>query len=168
MRRLLIAASALVVLLAVPMHASVCNTGAGSVQLEHLRVDHYITDALLHRRWAVVMDCTHPDRPWTLLDVPWQGAGGSALRTAAITDFAKAAAPLIPAGAKVRLWSIADGASIELSGTALEAGAAGQTIHVRTGSRGTVLQGRVRGAGSVELLASDKWQNKQPDRWNAQ
>ena len=57
MRRLLIAASALVVLLAMPLRASVCNTGAGSVQTESLRVDHYIvdhyiTDGLLRRRWA--------------------------------------------------------------------------------------------------------------------
>ena len=132
-----------------------------------MRVDHYITDGLLHRRWAVVVDCAHPDRPWTLVDVPWQHAGVSAPTKAAITDIAKAA-PLIPAGAKVRLWSTADNASIELSGTALEAGATGQTIRVRTGQRGTVLEGRVRGAGSVELSTSNRWQNKQPDRWDAQ
>ncbi|HMD21270.1 MAG TPA: flagella basal body P-ring formation protein FlgA [Alloacidobacterium sp.] len=167
MRRFLIGASALVVLLAMPLRASVCNTGSVASQAESLRVDHYITDGLLHRRWAVAMDCAHPDRPWTLLDVPWQGAGPSALRKSAITDFAKAA-PLIPAGAKVRLWSTAGGANIDLSGTALEAGAVGQTIHVRTGQRGTVLEGRVCGAGSVELSTSDRWQKKQPDRWNAQ
>lgn len=167
MKRFLIAASALVVLLVVPMRATVCNTGAGLSQAESLRVDHYITDGLLHRRWAVAVDCTHPDRPWTLVDVPWQRAGVSMPAKAAITDIAKTA-PLVPAGAKVRLWSTANGASIELAGTALEAGTEGQTIHVRTGQRGTVLEGRVRGAGSVELSISDRWQKKQSDRWNAQ
>jgi Chaperone for flagella basal body P-ring formation len=168
MRRFLNAASALVVLLAMPMHATVCNKGAGLSQAESLRVDHYITDGLLHRMWAVAVDCTHPDRPWTLVDVPWQRVAGLTASTkAAISDIAKTA-PLIPAGARVRLWSTANDASIELSGTALEAGSAGQMIHVRTGQRGTVLEGRVCGAGSVELSISDRWQNMKPDRWNAQ
>jgi hypothetical protein len=172
MRRFLNAASALVVLLAMPMHASVCHTGAGSshaesLPVDHYIVDHYITDGPLHRRWAVAMDCAHPDRPWILVDVPWQRAGVPMPTKAAIPDIPKAA-PLIPAGAKVRLWSTANRASIELSGTALEAGTEGQSIHVRTGQRGTVLEGRVHGAGSVELSTSDRWQKKQPDRWNAQ
>jgi hypothetical protein len=167
MRRFLIAASALVVVLSMPMCASVCNTGAGSPKTEGLRVDHYITDGLLHHRWAVAVDCAHPNRPWTLVDVPWQRAGVSTSMKAAVPDIAKAV-QLIPAGSKVRLWSTANNASIVLSGTALEAGTAGQTIHVRTGQRGTVLEGRVHGAGSVELSTSDRWQKKQPDKWNAQ
>src|SRR5277367_6532052 len=167
MRRFLIGASALVVLLAMPLRASVCNTGSVASQAESLRVDHYITDGLLHRRWAVEVDCVHPDRPWTLVDVPWQRAGGSAPTKAAIPDIAKTS-PLIPVGAKVRLWSTANEANISLLGTALEAGSAGQMIHVRTGQRGTVLEGRVCGAGSVELSIADRWQNMKPDRWNAQ
>jgi flagella basal body P-ring formation protein FlgA len=74
--------------------------------------------------------------------------------------------PLIPAGARVRLWRKGDGASIELTGTALESGMAGQTIHVRTGSRGTVLEGQVRGEDSVELSNSAKWQGKLSDGWS--
>src|SRR5579862_1102544 len=117
MRRFLIAASVLVLLLTMPIRASVCNTGAGFSQAESLRVDHYITDGLLHRRWAAEVDCAHPDRPWTLVDVPWQHGVVSTSTKAA--DSAKAT-PLIPAGARVRLWSTANDASINLTGTALE------------------------------------------------
>ncbi len=168
MRRLRIAVLSLLVVFAVcPMRASVCNTAQGASS-GGLRVDHYITDAPQHRRWSVVVDCSHPERPWTLQAVPWQsGARSAAVREAQAIEPQKSL-PLIPAGMKVRLWRTAEGTKIELSGTALDAGAEGQTIHVRTGRHGAVLAGRVRGAGSVELLASTKWQDKSREGWSVQ
>jgi hypothetical protein len=138
----------------VPAHALTCGS----------RPERYVADSVLHRRWVVVVDCSHPERPWTLREVPWQST--SHAMTEHKTE--SPAMPLVSAGTKVRLWHAGNGASIELTGTALECGAAGQTIHVRTGSRGTVLEGKVRAAGSVELVASSKWQGKPPDGWSAQ
>ena len=168
MRRLLIAVHSSIFVLAVsPMCASVCNTLRSAPSGEP-QIDHYITDAPQHRRWAVVVDCSHPERPWTLQAAPWQsGARSVAVRETHTVD-AQKSLPLVPAGMKVRLWRITEGTKIELSGTALDAGDKGQTIHVRTGRQGTVLAGRVRGAGSIELLASTKWQDKSPEGWRVQ
>jgi hypothetical protein len=168
MKRIAIAILSLIVLqAAAPSYAAACNAaqpsgsaGAGADNLiaEYSIVDHYITDAILHRKWAVVVDCGHPDRPWTVKAVPWSSETGAVtLSRANASQPAAIAKPLVPAGAKVRLWRTAGSTDIELVGTALEAGGAGQTIHVRTGLQGAVLEGRVRGAGSVELFHSNRW-----------
>jgi len=178
MTRIVIAILSLIVLPAAgPLYAAACNTaqpsgteGAGADHqiakrsiaehsiAENSIVDHYITDAILHRKWAVVVDCGHPDRPWTVKAVPWSSETGMAtLARVKASEPAVTSKPLVPAGAKVRLWRTAGSTDIELVGTALEAGGAGQTIHVRTGLQGAVLEGRVRGAGSVELFHSNRW-----------
>ena len=172
MARIVIAiVSSIVLQAAAPLYAAACNTAqrSGSEGAdnqiaersvpERSIVDHYITDAILHRKWAVVVDCGHPDRPWTVKAVPWSNDTGMAAlsRVNASQPAEIAKPPLVPAGAKVRLWRTAGSTDIELIGTALEAGGAGQTIHVRTGLQGAVLEGRVRGAGSVELFHSNRW-----------
>lgn len=166
MKRILIALlSSMVLLSAGPARSLICTSLPGAPQVQGSQMDHYISDPLLHRRWAVVVDCSHPERPWTLKDVPWQEASRPAVSGQTRAGLSLGNTPLIAAGTRVRLWSSAGGARIELAGTALEAGAAGQSIHVRAGSRGTVLEGRVRGAGSVELSNSGKWQNKSANGW---
>jgi Chaperone for flagella basal body P-ring formation len=178
MKRIVIAILSSIVLSAAgPLCAAACNTaqlsgteGPGADNqiperslpersiAEHSIVDHYITDAILHRKWAVVVDCGHPDRPWTVKAVPWSSDTGMAtLSRVNASQPAVIEKPLVSAGAKVRLWRTAGSTDIELVGTALEAGGAGQTIHVRTGLQGAVLEGRVRGAGSVELFHSNRW-----------
>ena len=173
MKRIVIAiVSSIVLQAAAPLYAAACNTvqpsgsggaGADNQIAEHSiakpsTVDHYITDAILHRKWAVVVDCGHPDRPWTVKAVPWESdAVMATLSRVHASQPAAIVKPLVPAGAKVRLWRTAGSTDIELVGTALEAGGAGQTIHVRTGLQGAVLEGRVRGAGSVELFHSNRW-----------
>src|ERR1700761_4670913 len=168
MTRIVIAIlSSIVSLVAAPLYAAACNAaqpsgseglGADNQIVEPFVVDHYITDAILHRKWAVVVDCGHPDRPWTVKAVPWSSDTGMAtLARVNASQPAEIAKPLVYAGAKVRLWRTAGSTDIELVGTALEAGGAGQTIHVRTGLQGAVLVGRVRGAGSVELFHSNRW-----------
>ena len=163
MKRLLIATFSMFALLAARLAcSSVCE---GSVQAGDFKVDHYIADPLLHRRWAVLVDCSHPERPWTSELVAWQGKLPISLPKLAPIANAVKTPPLIPAGAKVRLWRVDDSASIELSGTALEAGSTGQMIHVRIGRRGTVLEGKVRDAGSVELSVPS---DRQVARWSTQ
>lgn len=170
MRRFLIAILPLVAFLGpCPVHASVCNASASANEAAgtSLSIDHYITDATLHRRWAVIVDCHHPDRPWILQTAQPQIEKSTPYPPQLPVKHAKAVL-VIRTGGEVRLWRNADGASIDLSGTALEPGSIGQTIHVRTGQRSAVLEGKVRGAGSVELLVSDHWQDKGTDRWSAQ
>lgn len=168
MRRFLIAVLSLTALLnACSLSASVCDETRSAIEVNSLSIDHYITDATLHRRWAVMVDCNHPDRPWTLQTAPPQ-VKESTLRRPQLSLKPAKAVPVVRAGAKVRLWRNAVGASIDLSGTAQESGIIGQTIHVRTGQHGPVLEGKVSGAGSVELLVPDRWQNKGPDGWSAQ
>lgn len=173
MKRIVIAILSSIVLPAGgPLYAAACNaalpadSGVASADkqiAEHSIVDHYITDAILHRKWAVVVDCGHPDRPWTVKAVPWSSDTGMVETRMATLSRVNArqpaviAEPLVAAGAKVRLWRTAGSTDIELVGTALEAGGAGQTIHVRTGLQGAVLEGRVRGAGSVELFHANRW-----------
>jgi hypothetical protein len=168
MKRIAIAIlSSIVLPAAASLYAAACNTaqpsgtegaGADNQIVEPYVVDHYITDAILHRKWAVVVDCGHPDRPWTVKAVPWSNDTGMAtLSRVHASQPAAIAEPLVAVGAKVRLWRTAGSTDIELVGTALEAGGAGQTIHVRTGLQGAVLEGRVRGAGSVELFHSNRW-----------
>ncbi|QNI34145.1 flagella basal body P-ring formation protein FlgA [Alloacidobacterium dinghuense] len=138
---------------------SVCSTIQGT------HTDHYIADPVLHRRWAAVVDCSHPERPWTLKEVPWQETSLPFASSGLKPKVIERATLLVLAGAKVKLWRKTSDGNIELEGTALDAGNEGQTIHVRTGSRGVVLEGKVRGAGSVELFASNKWQSKSLDGW---
>ncbi len=173
MKRIAIAILSLIVLpAAAPLYAAACDApqpsgsgGAGADHqiagrsvAEHSIVDHYITDAILHRKWAVVVDCGHPDRPWTVKAVQWESdAGMAALSRVHASQPAAIVKPLVPAGAKVRLWRTGGSTDIELVGIALEAGGAGQTIHVRTGLQGAVLEGRVREAGSVELFHANRW-----------
>ena len=166
MRRILVTLlSSMILLCALTARSLVCTSLPGASQVQGSRMDHYFSDPVLHRRWAVVVDCSHPERPWTLKEVPWQDASRAVMVLQAGAGISISSTPLIPAGARVRLWSNASGASIELAGTTVEAGAAGQIIHVRTGARGTVLEGRVRDAGSVELSSSGKWQNKSANGW---
>ena len=166
MRRVQIVVLSLLALLAgPPVRSSVCTENA---RVGDLKVDHYIADAVLHRRWAVIVDCGHPERPWTSQAVPWRSdVQNTAIGPTQVASVARTL-PSVPAGAKVRLWRVAEGANIELSGTALEAGSAGQMIHVRIGQRGTVLEGKVRGAGSVELSAPARQQSRQALSWSAQ
>ncbi|HEX3437209.1 MAG TPA: flagella basal body P-ring formation protein FlgA [Pseudacidobacterium sp.] len=139
-------------------HAA-CNVLTGG----HV-VDHYISDRVLHRRWAVIADCVHPDRPWIAEETPWieQAIGGPQASMPLSAGPALKVAPLIvAAGAKVVIWKDAGGARIRLTGTALEPGHEGELIRIRTEKDpNTVLEGKVTGVGLVELA--------RPVRWNAQ
>src|SRR5215831_2158140 len=103
MRRFLILLAIVMAMFAIrPLGASVCDAKGrkSTLQPGGLSIDHYIYDAALHHRWAVMVDCEHPDWPWTLQSTPWEsGAGITELRSKHVGG-AVAAMPLISAGTK--------------------------------------------------------------------
>jgi hypothetical protein len=136
---------------AVPLHAACTAASAGT----HV-VDHYITDNVLHRKWAVMVDCSHPERPWTMEEVPVQrmlvAAPGSAPQATPL--------PSIAAGAEVLLWRADADAKIQLRGVALDSAKQGEMIHVRLLHSTVVLEGKVCGPGSAELVTLDRWKSQ--------
>jgi hypothetical protein len=111
----------------VSMWAAACSplpAGAGDMPklADGYSVHHYLTDSSLDRRWAVVIDCQHPERPASLVMAPAKESGRV---DRASRSEANVAPPLVTAGAHVRLWSAHNGAEIQLEGIAL--GSAGWT-----------------------------------------
>jgi hypothetical protein len=134
-----------VIVLAPVMHGAECGARhSGSAVVGR------ISDGVLHRHWAVVADCAHPERPWVMAE------------DASVAAPPKNARPLsgnvlvVRAGAKVFLWRKTKDARILLTATALGPGRTGDSICVRT-EAGAVLVGRVQGPGEVELMDSTKW-----------
>ena len=121
-----------------------------------------VRDRGLERQWVVERDRRHPERPALLVEVPWSEAGSclgqsredSASGGSSAPAAAKAMAPpapLVRAGMRVTVLRHGENAEIELNGTALGTGGAGQTVAVRAGLSGTTIVGIVRGPGVVEL-----------------
>lgn len=155
MKKNLMLLSFLIVMLstAVRLYASACN-GSGKTEQ---RVDHYVIDSLLHRRWAVMVDCSHPERPWTLAAAPWQSA--TAVNASTVNPVTPLKTPLVRVGQKVHLSRIDDKAKIDLTGTVMENGAEGEIVHVKVGRPAALLTGKVRSDGTVELIQPDKWKD---------
>ncbi|MBT9330312.1 flagella basal body P-ring formation protein FlgA [Paracidobacterium acidisoli] len=134
-------------------HAAPCRSGSTT------RIYRYWEDAGLHRRWAMMIDCAHPDHPALFMPSQETPAAGDAqsMEAARITP----SSPQVTNGMRVTLWQRESAADMRLTGTALEAGHSGQKIRVRTGLSGTVLTGVVRGPASVELLpAATGWRKR--------
>lgn len=156
---------------AAALHAA-CGAEFSAKQADGMVVDHYLSDGILHRRWAIVMDCNHPERPWKMElrkteteEVAWRDQPAARVHRAAVAlPPPVRSSPLVSPGMQVRVWRSEADSRMEMTGTALKAGAAGQHIRVRVlnamGQPEVVLEGVVRGAGSVEMLA--------PVRWNSQ
>lgn len=110
-----------------------------------------VRDWGLRRSWRIERDCMHPERPAILLEIPWtlpergNRAGEGPSRAVSST------APDVHAGMRVVMTRQDENGEIHLVGTALGTGHAGERVAVRTGSRGTILRGIVRGPGRVEL-----------------
>jgi hypothetical protein len=123
-----------------------------------------IFDYALRREWAVYASCAHPEAPRVAVALDRnddrnegrnESRAGAPGRGAAAESaaFAPPPPPVVRSGARVRLWRRSATASVELAATALEDGAAGAAIRVRTADGGAILRGRVRAPGSVELEA---------------
>jgi hypothetical protein len=111
-----------------------------------------VRDFGLHLQWVVERDCQHPERPATLMEVPWSTdnlvpAGGNRSAVGA----APLPAPEVRSGMRVRLGRTDAKADIDLYGMALETARLGEKVRVKAGLSGAVLEGIVRGPGLVEL-----------------
>ncbi|HZD50377.1 MAG TPA: flagella basal body P-ring formation protein FlgA, partial [Silvibacterium sp.] len=131
-----------------------CRMSHDSGSVVPRTVDHYLSDPVLGRKWAVMVDCRHPGWPPRAVEVPL-GLLGTRAEMRPATDWpraprSRAATPAVESGARVELWS-EGAASIHLSGVALDSASVGQEIRVRAGVNGKALRGVVRGPRSVEL-----------------
>ena len=107
-----------------------------------------LRDRGLHRAWRVERDCRHPERPATLVEIPWPVEAERAL-AAAVPPADRIA--LVRAGSQVLVsFGNASGEG-RLLGVALTSGAAGERIAVRVRFGAATLHGIVRGPGWVEL-----------------
>jgi|GEM_PF-5053082 hypothetical protein len=114
-----------------------------------------VTDGVLHRRWTVVEDCTHPERPWVFVPDGSQESGHRVVVQAATTPPPENTLA-VRAGAKVLLTKISGDARIVLTATALRQGRVGDRIQVRAES-GALLEGKVVGLDEVELVSTPGW-----------
>jgi hypothetical protein len=136
-------------LFALPMYSAECGArNSGNV------VVRYIPDGVLHRRWAVVADCAHPEWPWIAEEAPWGAQPKDMAETA--TKLPPEMMPVVRAGSRVFLWKNTNGTRMVLTVTALGPGRIGDCIRVRTES-GAILEGKVRGPDLVELMDPAKW-----------
>lgn len=111
-----------------------------------------IADRTLHREWRIERDCAHPERPPRLVAIPWSENPPTRQHASASRSARVPLRPVVQAGMTVALWWRGREAAGRLTGIALDAGAAGDSIWVKAGLHGAVLRGVVRGPGEVELL----------------
>jgi hypothetical protein len=111
-----------------------------------------VRDWGLHRSWKVERDCGHPERPATLVEVPWSAPLKRPSREESAAQTALPPAD-VRQGMRVSLGRQGENADIHLFGTALVQGRVGDRIQVKAGLGGATLEGIVRGPGMVELEA---------------
>jgi len=109
----------------------------------------------LHRSWKIERDCRHPERPATLVEVPWAAGqtAGSLVRPP--EGSGPGPGPLPPpevrSGMQVVLRRGGEKAEVHLTGRALQTGRRGERVAVKAGLGGARLTGVVCGPGMVEL-----------------
>lgn len=140
----------------------VCESFSKSPTSPSLIIDHYVTDFVLKRTWALVIDCGHPQWPPLIRALP-SGADTVARpqTNPPPVTFASARSPDVQRGSRVELWSEGPPA-IRLSGIALESAVVGQQIKIRAGLGVNPLCGKVSGPGSVKLIGNDKICRREP------
>lgn len=111
-----------------------------------------VRDFGLHLQWVVERDCQHPERPATLVEVPWSVNKPEAVHgNQSAAGVAPLPAPEVRSGMRVTLRRREAMADIDLSGTALGTARRGERLRVRAGLSGAILEGIVLGPGLVEL-----------------
>lgn len=126
----------------------------------------YIQDLGHDRRWAVIRDCVHPERPERLLPVAPETTSKvqehdsylpANLKVQNGLSLQTVGSPIVVrAGSQVELHSEAPNLHLALQGTALDSGSAGATVRVRLHVGGAVLSGWVRDASTVEFQPASK------------
>jgi hypothetical protein len=112
--------------------------------------ENTIRDWGLRRSWTIERDCAHPERPATLVEIPWTQAPAARLREKSTAEPVPPP-PDVRRGMRVSLGRRGEKAEIHLFGTALDPGRVGDRIQVKAGMGGATLKGIVRGPGLVEL-----------------
>lgn len=120
-----------------------------------------LVDRGLHRQWIVERDRAHPERPATLVEVPWDDAavqdrtcGGAAASSGRPGSGKSLSAAYVRPGMRVSVFRRDGEAEVHLVGVALGSGSAGDVVAVRAGWHGWVLRGVVRGPALVEMLTA--------------
>ena len=114
-----------------PENVGPTNTG---FRLEDLR-----RDRMLNKRWAMVRSCDHPERPLVAVEL---GTAEESAGTTRQTVAAAYAAPVVRAGARVRVRGADGSLWFETTGVAQSNAAVGQAVGVR-------LDNAMSGDGSV-------------------
>ncbi len=117
-----------------------------------------VRDWSLHREWLVTCNAEHPERPASLVEVPWTTPTRDSLvgaRRGAAGE--NTSAPEVRRGMRVTLWRHEETADVHLSGIALGTACRGQKVKVRAGLGVVLLEGIVRGPELVELTTQEEW-----------
>jgi hypothetical protein len=127
-----------------------------------LRLISVKQDSLLNSRWALMVDCEHPEWPARMVLLAGKEDAIEGLKFAAKIQSSSAAGRvpmMVRAGETVRAWRQDGMASLVTSGVAEQGGAVGQRIQVRLLRNGMDGQdaemhvsGVVDGVGSVEIV----------------
>lgn len=138
-------------LAALPARAAACASA--------WRVDHSVYDAVLHKQWAVLVNCAHPEDPARMEIISSRDAAGVHAREVERNEKREAAifagAISVKAGTAVEVRNAVNGmVSIRMAGTAMQSASIGQTIRVRLNSEGSFVYAIVRGPHVVELAAA--------------
>jgi hypothetical protein len=131
------------VILAAMMAAAPCGAACGGAAT--------VRDFGLDRAWVVQRDCDHPERPGTLVEIPWSEPRDRSAAWQGASIAAPLAPPAVKGGMRVVLWQRRERALVQLSGTALGAARVGESVAVRVAWSGATVRGIVRGPDLVEL-----------------
>lgn len=109
----------------------------------------------LHREWTIARDCTHPERPATLVEVPWTMPAARS-ESQSGSGHEKVSLPEVRSGMRVTLWRHEENADVRLSGVAVSTARRGESVKVRAGLGVAILDGIVRGPALVELAPREE------------
>ena len=110
-----------------------------------------------HPEWPVTCNAEHPERPASLVEVPWTTPTRYSLSARHEERPKNTSAPEVRRGMRVTLWRHEETADVHLSGIALGTACRGQKVKVRAGLGVVLLEGIVRGPELVELTTQEEW-----------
>lgn len=94
-------------------------------------------DPFLHRRWASIVSCEHPEWPAIEMPLPTMQTQRLVVRESASLPM-KSNPPIVHAGDTVEMWSREGGLRIEMAAVAEQNGELGKSVRVRLMPRQTL------------------------------